>query len=638
VISVVADVATTEYATVDIDVSCSDPETAAALPVTMSALDTCGGALTGGTYSFATSEQDGETGCEAVFECSDGIDVSIARTHVAIAEANQPPVVDPFGAPAAGSEGIVQLSATDLDEPAHFLTWSLAAQPTCAAAYVDLDGRLVYRCSEAALCDATVEVTDGYADGTVAATVPLDCTGVAPPAAFDVRVKGDVSVEGQASECFYRFLAPSGAADASTVEWLVGSTVIATGAIMDTATGHLYGDSITCRVTPSDGTTTGLPVDSPAVTVRRLRQVSNILPGGNPRFANFTAWNDRVYFIASDMAGNGNSEIWVTDGTTTQLMLGTDPPGNTRPQDLTLWNSRLYFRGTVDGHSGEVWSSDGTSMDYTFRINVAGGSDVQLLRVIDDRLFMVADDGYQGREIFVSDDGVTVRVFADGMAGSAWMNVTDMGALLGDQLIFGGGGGDTGSEPHVVRDGLSGSTTLLGDLRSGWAGSNPRAFHSVHGVVVFVAQPSQPIVWRTDGSAAGTGPLGTLQAWNFFQRLPDGRIYATRFYNGQSMDMLSTDGTEAGTRLLFRVSGLGQSPGTQAVHDGRIWFSGTGPGGVGREFWVTDGTESGTAFVADVWPGADDSYASNFAVTSDGRVFFSAAVGTAGDYEVWVLE
>jgi ELWxxDGT repeat protein len=190
----------------------------------------------------------------------------------------------------------------------------------------------------------------------------------------------------------------------------------------------------------------------------------------------------------------------------------------------------------------------------------------------------------------------------------------------------------------VVRDGLSGSTTLLGDLRSGWAGSNPRSFHSVHGGVIFAAQPSQPIVWRTDGSAAGTGALGTLQAWSFLQRLPDGRIYSTRFYNGLSMDMLSTDGTEAGTRLLFRVPGLAQSPGTQAVHNGRIWFSGVGPGGVGREFWVTDGTESGTAFVADVWPGPDDSYASNFAVTNDGRVFFTAAVGTAGDYEVWVLE
>lgn len=53
-----------------------------------------------------------------------------------------------------------------------------------------------------------------------------------------------------------------GDADASTVEWVVGGVVVGVGA---TFTGYGPGESITCRVTPSDGVGAGEPVTSAAV-------------------------------------------------------------------------------------------------------------------------------------------------------------------------------------------------------------------------------------------------------------------------------------------------------------------------------------------------------------------------------------
>jgi ELWxxDGT repeat protein len=102
----------------------------------------------------------------------------------------------------------------------------------------------------------------------------------------------------------------------------------------------------------------------------------------------------------------------------------------------------------------------------------------------------------------------------------------------------------------------------------------------------------------------------------------------------------SSDGTEAGTAFVADVDPFAGeeeylSSVRPVVAGGSLFFVADDPAH-GLELWSSDGSEAGTAMVKDIRPGSYGSYAS-YLVESGGKVFLTARDGTHGP-EVWVSD
>lgn len=157
-------------------------------------------------------------------------------------------------------------------------------------------------------------------------------------------------------------------------------------------------------------------------------------------------------------------------------------------------------------------------------------------------------------------------------------------------------------------------------------GSNPRGFVALGTRSLFFATSDRQFheLWATDGTAAGThriefpcviycdtaptsvqSVLGVREGIAFLAvGEADPVFYESREH------LWRTDGTQAGTRRLTAVEGFdylypdGGVTSTPVVLDDRFYFAHRREGGAPLELWSSDGSESGTTFVAELDPGA----------------------------------
>ena len=210
---------------------------------------------------------------------------------------------------------------------------------------------------------------------------------------------------------------------------------------------------------------------------------------------NFTAFNGRVYFSADD--GENGKELWVTDGTTagTNIVKDINSGENSSfPTSLTTFNNRLYFV-TNDGVNGrELWVSDGTTEGTNIVKDINPGTSSSFsyafeleFTAFNDRLYFSADDGVNGRELWVT-DGTTegTNIVKDINPGENRFGVGNNSnpsnfAIFGDELFFradndeigrelfkltidddgGDDGGDDGEEGETLTGG-NGKDNLVG--------------------------------------------------------------------------------------------------------------------------------------------------------------------------------
>ena len=209
-----------------------------------------------------------------------------------------------------------------------------------------------------------------------------------------------------------------------------------------------------------------------------------------------TVLDNRLYFTTSD--GENGGELWVSDGTSegTQLVKDINPGNNvygnvnsSLPKNLTVFDDRLYFSAD-DGENGkELWVSDGTSEGTQLVKDLNPGGDssfpndsfFNVLTVFNDRLYLVADDGENGGELFklVVDDLPTIITGTSGRDNLIGTNGADqIKGLNGKDLLDGGGGNDTlnGGNNQDNLIGGTGDDSLIGansqDLLSGGEGND----------------------------------------------------------------------------------------------------------------------------------------------------------------------
>lgn len=114
--------------------------------------------------------------------------------------------------------------------------------------------------------------------------------------------------------------------------------------------------------------------------------VSSGTAGSNPN--NFTEYNGKVYFTASDGLTSG-SEPWVTDGTEQGTkMLKDIIPGTSGsfPEKFVVVKDKMYFFATSSSNVKQIWETDGTDAGTKMLTSIASGLN---LVAYNDKLYAV---------------------------------------------------------------------------------------------------------------------------------------------------------------------------------------------------------------------------------------------------------
>jgi len=262
--------------------------------------------------------------------------------------------------------------------------------------------------------------------------------------------------------------------------------------------------------------------------------------------------------------------------------------------------------------------------------------------VLADRVYFIATDETSLTAAMWRTDGTTAgteQIFVTGAVSASGGRPLEL-TSFGDGILFSARAAASGREPWIS-DGTAAGTEPLGDLASGSEGSDPRHFTALGDSALFSAwSPSTGReLFVTDGSAPGTELLLDILPGAASSDPGDlvrlGSAVLFRACDASTgCELWRSDGTALGTaRLKDIVPGIeGSFPEKLVASGGRVFFRASTPDS-GTELWLTDGTSPGTLLVAEIAAGPASSLPQDLEADAD-RVFFIADDGTHG-LEVW---
>ena len=423
----------------------------------------------------------------------------------------------------------------------------------------------------------------------------------------------------------------------------------------------------------SDGTVAG---------TRRLRVLPDTAFTSPPQ--GFTSLGERVVFIAEH--DYEHHHLWTTDGTTAgTVRIPLDVHSSSRPAGLTPYAGRLWFTARGDDGVRDLWrtteAGDGAE-------RIAQGPFQPELTVSDSKLFL-RNAGGEPVKLSLPDltpvllaETQPARELTSGPGGLTYFTTTGRGLEL------------------WATDGTPAGTRRVVDLDPEWqdrctgddqcppvlaaaASPMPDQLTPLGDRLYFrapVPQSSGFKLWRTDGTAGGTGrvveiteeierivalddrllihstssPPAEHRVWSL--RI-DGAVETLARHGNRPIGHLTAGAGEA-WYLLERPGGLvlhrtGGTPGTTgpvaplagalrladvgetATVGSRFYFSLYTPD-LGFELWTSDGTAAGTGPVADLQPGPSDSNPTALTPAFP-YLLFTAGDGETGR-EPWVTD
>jgi ELWxxDGT repeat protein len=381
------------------------------------------------------------------------------------------------------------------------------------------------------------------------------------------------------------------------------------GGILFDAEGKLrFTDGTPGNVVTLADTTLLNPNDTPAATTPHS---SAVLPGG-------------VAVFGVTNADRTARRVFRSDGTPagTYALGNLDPSPGTLPSN-TYWNGAagspfvtagnfVYFVATDGTRGMELWKTDGTVAGTSIVKDIVPGAvgaiqgfqNVPALAAVGDTVFFkVRED-----ELWKTDGTEAGTVLVKDLGAFSGALVFHSFVPFGDKLLF------EGADSNLsVSDGTANGTLELLDrveVVSAIVPVGQQAFFWGRDVVTNAVR-----LYRTDGTPAGTGRVGTFEGTPL-ETSPrsrplvayDGLLYFSARTSGTGTELWKTDGTDAGTALVadVRPGAADSRPSHLAVFDGRLWFF-ADDGAHGRELWSTDGTAGGTRLEADIYPGPTSS-------------------------------
>jgi ELWxxDGT repeat protein len=305
--------------------------------------------------------------------------------------------------------------------------------------------------------------------------------------------------------------------------------------------------------------------------------------------------------------GMNDAGLWKSDGTEAGTVR-VSPVGPFRPYlipgsaAIVGMNGIAYFggRGAPLQHN-TLWRSDGTSAG-TFPVqSSAGHREPAQLTYVNNRIFFVADDGFDGpfgNELWRSDGTASgtemVRDIRFGRPGSDPLHLTPHNY----RVYFSADDGRHGRELWWATQG--GSAVMVADINPGAGGSYPENLTSAN-LLFFTINGA---LWSTDGTDATTLPVHVE-------------------VNG------ITPSVNPGTHQSPVVDGITvRAVGSLTNFNGTLFFGATDPVR-GEELWKSDGTPAGTTIVKDIAFGPANSRP-NSLVVLNGVLLFIADDGVSG--------
>jgi ELWxxDGT repeat protein len=367
--------------------------------------------------------------------------------------------------------------------------------------------------------------------------------------------------------------------------------------------------------------------------------------GSDP--TSFTAVGATTFFLATDVAHG--QELYKTDGSAdgTQLVKDINPgPASSNIQGMTALNGLLLFFAD-DGKNGEeLWRSDGTKGGTRLVKDINPGtgdsgpavpSALNTTAVFQGKMFFAADDGVHGTELWDTDgtaEGTSlVADINTGPAGSNPAALTVFNGTLYFQATAGAGGAQL-----FTSDGTAAGTGLVKTLNPGGSAS-PFDFTAFGGSLFFAANDgtSGTQLWKTDGTTDGTaevtvltGPFGTDP------RVSDLTAAGGKLFFSTARGLAVSDGTAAGTAQVGGPTNVRYL----TSFNGKVFFAGADQTGQSQLF-ASDGTAAGTAVVKMINPTGGSNPAakrnspeSRFAVL-DGAMYFGAFDDSAHGLQLW---
>lgn len=287
--------------------------------------------------------------------------------------------------------------------------------------------------------------------------------------------------------------------------------------------------------------------------------------------------------------------LWVTDGT----LEGTILVYEVDPRWILATSQGLFFNGDDGYHGEELWTSDGTSQGTRLVTNIVTAQTVRRPKAVipaGDRVYMISDGSLEDPNYPNSPNDPTYRLWvSDG---------TPQGTYLAPS-------------PDIC------STTYF----------DPQ-FHAVIGNVLYYPG-ADCMIWRTDGTAAGTWKVPGSQNLDTFDGL-GATVLGQRllFFYGRELWVIEGEPEQA--HLVKAVSTWMENAGIYSVtaYRGQLYFltytrnnsDQNQPRG-NWKLWTSDGTESGTKVVHQVdipEPIPENIQAPGAFVTANDLLFFPA--------------
>ena len=322
--------------------------------------------------------------------------------------------------------------------------------------------------------------------------------------------------------------------------------------------------------------------------------------------------------------------------------------GSSSIYDLGEFNDKLYFSAN-DGENGrELWVSDGTTEGTQLVKDINPGSSPygypnssspSSFTKFNNKLYFQADDGENGSKLWVS-DGTTegTQLVEDINPGGGYYGASYPKYLIesNDQLYFTADDNENGRELWVS-DGTSEGTQLVKDINFGTGGSSPSGFTEFNDKLYFRAEDSENGIelWVSDGTTEGTQLVKDINPgsnYSFPRYLTEfnDKLYFGARDNENGDELRVSDGTTEGTQLVKNiVPGSGGSFPLDLIESNNKLYFTARDNENGRELWVSDGTTAGTHLVDDINLGSDDSFPVDL-IESNNKLYFTADDGENG--------
>jgi ELWxxDGT repeat protein len=386
----------------------------------------------------------------------------------------------------------------------------------------------------------------------------------------------------------------------------------------------------------SDGTVEG---------TKMLKDIYAGPAGSNPSY--ITDVNDTAYFFTSQ--NFSDVKLWKTDGTREGTKLVADfYTGKfmyaAYAQYMVNVNGHIFFTLYNSTYGAELWTSDGTKegTHITTDINPFGGSNPSNLTSLKGLLYFAADDGTGGSQLFVSDGTATGTHTVPNTNTIYIYNRETPFTVKNNVLYFEGGNSTFGFYELCKYDpsGTSNNVKLVKDINPGSDPSYLYNITNISGTLFFTAfDGSVQGLWKSDGTEAGTQLVYSVPGRYLYNQFTNynGELLYSFYDDAHGWELWKSDGTTQGTKIVKNIfQGIyGSVPNYFTNLGNDIIFSATDEVN-GTELWRTNGTAGGTTFVKNInQTSTSSSYPSWLTPIQGNKLLFTLLDNKYGDGELW---